>query len=198
MCCGKSSVSSMLAELGCLIVDADQISRKLVEPAAPAWKRIVRVFGSSILNKDRTIDRKKLAGIIYQDSEKRKILNSILHPVIVKEEERQVQEARRKNTHQITIVSAALLIETGHYKRFSKLVVVVCAKEKQIERIMKRENCTRGEALQRISAQLSSREKKTYGDYSINTSGPYPQTRKQVGHVYQKLRKLAENKPRRY
>jgi dephospho-CoA kinase len=197
MCCGKSTVSSMLAELGCCIIDADQISRKLVERGTPALKRITRFFGGSILNKDGTLDRRKLAGIIYHDSEKRKILNSILHPLIIKEEERLVREAVRGNEHQITIVSAALMIETGHYKRFTKIIVVYCSKEKQIERIMKRENCTRKEALQRIEAQLSTREKKNYADYSIDTSGRYPETRRQVVQLYQKLRKLAENKPRK-
>lgn len=191
MCCGKTTVGSMLAELGCLVIDADQISRKLVEPSAPAWKKIVKNFGKEILNKDRTLNRRKLADIIYQDAQKRKILNSILHPLILKEEDRLVQEAKKRNSHQIVIVSAALLIETGHYKRFPKIVVVYCKKEKQIERIMKRENCSRKEALQRIDAQLSSTEKKSYADYSVNTSGPYPQTRKQVVKVYQKLRKLA-------
>lgn len=197
MCCGKTTVSSMLTELGCCIIDADQISRKLVEPGMPAIKRIVRFFGETVLNKDKTLDRRKVADIIYRDPEKRKILNSILHPLIIKEEERLVREALRGNKHQITIVSAALMIETGHYKRFPKVIVVYCSKEKQIERIMKRENCTRKEALQRIAAQLSTREKKNYADYSINTSGPYPQTRRQVVQLYQKLRKLAETKPRK-
>lgn len=198
MCCGKSTVSSMLTELGCCIIDADQISRRLVEPGMPALKRITRFFGDTILNKDGTLDRRKLAGIIYHDSEKRKILNSILHPMIIKEEERLVRDAVRANKHQITIVSAALMIETGHYKRFPKIIVVYCSKEKQIERIMKREHCTRKEALQRIQAQLTSREKKNYADYSINTSGPYPQTRRQVVHLYQKLRKFTETKPRKH
>jgi len=197
MCAGKSSVSTMFAELGCLIIDADQLSRKLVEPDAPAWKRIVKLFGKDALNRDRTLDRKKIAGIIFEDGAKRKLLNSILHPLIIKEEERLVKEAASRGDHRIAIVSAALMIETGTYKRFEKIVVVACSKEIQIERIMKREKVTRKEALQRWSAQLSSREKKKHANYIINTSGPFSQTRKQVVQIYEKLRRLAETNSRK-
>ena len=189
---GKSTVSSMFAELGCLIIDADQVARDLVQPDAPAWRRIVRIFGKDILNKDKTLDRKKLAAIIYMDASKRKLLNSILHPFILKEEERLVKQAAKEGNHRIAIVSAALMIEAGSYKRFPKIIVVTCSKETQIERIMKRENISRKEALQRWSAQLSSQEKKKFANYVINTSGPFPKTRKQVVQVYEKLRRLAE------
>jgi dephospho-CoA kinase len=192
MCTGKSTVASMFAELGCLIIDADQVARNLVEPDAPAWKRIVRVFGKEFLNKDRTLDRKKLGSIIFADAGKRKLLNSILHPLILREEERLLKEATNKGDYKIAIVSAALMIEAGSFKRFQKLIVVACSKETQINRIMKREKATRKEALQRWSAQLSSQEKKKYANYVINTSGPFPQTRKQVVKVYEKLRRLAE------
>ncbi len=194
MCAGKSTVASMFAELGCLIIDADQVARKLVEPDAPAWRRIVKVFGKDIVNKDKTLDRKKLAGIIFADAGKRKLLNSILHPLIMREEERLVKEAVSKGDHKIAIVSAALMIEAGTYKRFQKLIVVWCNKETQIERIMKREKVTRKEALQRWAAQLTSQEKKRYAHYVINTSGPFTQTRKQVVQVYERLRRQAEGK----
>lgn len=193
MCCGKTTVSSMFAELGCFIIDADQISRKLVEPEQFAWKRLVKAFGKDILSKDKTLNRRKLGAMIFQDSEKRKILNSIMHPLIIKEEERQVKEAEKK-LHEITIVSAALMIEVGAYKRFKKIIVVYCSKETQIIRIMKRERVTRKEALQRIAAQLSSTEKKSYADYLINTSGPFSLTRKQVVVIYQKLKRLSQGK----
>jgi dephospho-CoA kinase len=192
MCTGKSTVASMFAELGCLIIDADQVARVLVEPEAPAWKRIVRLFGKEILNKDKTLDRKKLASIIYADAGKRKLLNSILHPFILREEERLVKDASKQGNHKIAIVSAALMIEANSYKRFPKIIVVTCSKETQIERIMKREKIPRKEALQRWAAQLSSKEKKKYANYLINTSGPFPKTRKQVVQVYEKLRRQAE------
>lgn len=194
MCAGKSTVASMFAELGCLIIDADEVARSLVQPDAPAWRRIVKVFGKGVLNKDRTLDRKQLAGIIFADAGKRKLLNSILHPLILKEEERLVKEAAGKGEYRIAIVSAALMIEAGTHKRFQKIIVVWCNKEIQIQRIMKREKVSRKEALQRWSAQLSSKEKKRYAHYVINTSGPFTETRKQVVQIYEKLRKLAEGK----
>jgi dephospho-CoA kinase len=193
MCCGKSTVSSMFAELGCCIIDTDLISRKLVEPEQLAWKRIVKSFGPDVLSKDKTLNRKKLGAIIFRDAEKRKILNSILHPLIIKEEERLVKEAE-KTMNKIVIVSAALMIEAGAHNRFKKIIVVYCSKETQILRIMKRERVTRKEALQRIAAQLSTAEKKTYADYLINTSGPFSQTRKQVVVIYEKLKRLSYGK----
>lgn len=189
--CGKSTVSSMFAELGCLIIDADLVSRQLVERGAPAYKRIVKVFGTDILNRDKTIDRKKLGQIVFSDPEKRKILNSILHPAIIREEERRIREELRKAERNIIMVSAALMIEAGHYKRFQKLIVVYCGRETQIERIMKREKVTRKEALLRIQSQLANKEKKKYADYVINTSGPFPSTRKQVVQAYEKLKRLS-------
>jgi dephospho-CoA kinase len=194
MCCGKTTVSSMFSELGCLIIDADLISRKLVEPGEPAYKRIIKFFGKEILNKDKSLDRKALGAIIFADRAKRKVLNSILHPSIIKEEERLIREAKERGKHRIAIVSAALMIEAGHFERFEKIVVVHCNRELQIERIMKREKVTRREAIQRIASQLSTREKKKYADYVINTSGPFTQTRKQVVQVYDKLKRLAESK----
>lgn len=188
--CGKSTVTSMFAELGCFIVDADLIARKLVEPDQPAYRRIVKFFGASILHSDKTLYRKKLAAIIFADPEKRKTLNSILHPLIIREEERMVREEKGK--HQITIVSAALMIESGTYKRFEKLIVVCCNREIQIERLMKREKLTRKEALQRISTQISTVMKKKYADYQIDTSGPFSDTRAQVVQVYNKLRRVVE------
>jgi dephospho-CoA kinase len=188
--CGKSSVTSMFAELGCFIIDADLISRKLVERDQPAYRRIVKFFGPSILNSDKTLARKKLGEIIFADPEKRKALNSILHPLIIREEERMVREEKGK--HEITIVSAALMIESGTYKRFEKLIVVYCSHEIQIQRLMKREKIPRKEALQRISTQISTPMKKKYADYLINTSGPFSDTRRQVVRVYDKLRRLAE------
>jgi dephospho-CoA kinase len=192
MCCGKTTVSSMFAELGCLIIDADLISRKLVEPGEPSYKRIIKFFGKEILHKDGTLDRKKLGSIIFEDPAKRKVLNSILHPSIIREEERMIREARDKGSHQIAIVSAALMIEAGSYKQFKKIIVVHCSRELQIQRIMKREKISRREALQRISSQLSTTEKRKYADYIINTSGPFTQTRKQAVKVYEKLRKLPD------
>lgn len=192
ICCGKTTVSSMFAELGCLIVDADLIARQLVEPGMPAYKRIVKFFGTEILNKDRTLDRKKLGHIIFADAEKRKVLNSILHPAIIREEERLVREEEQAGDRCIAIVSAALMIETGHYKRFKKIIVVHCSRETQIQRIMKRDKVARKEALQRINSQLSPKEKRNYADYLINTSGPFPQTRKQAVRIYERLKRLAE------
>jgi dephospho-CoA kinase len=193
ICCGKSVVSSMFTELGCLIIDADIISRQLVEPGAPAYKRIVKFFGTEILNKDKTLDRKKLGAIIFADAEKRKVLNSILHPAIIREEERLIHEEAQKKERNIAIVSAALMIEAGAHKRFKKLVVVYCRRETQIQRLMKREKITHKQAMQRIHSQLANKEKKKYADYVINTSGPFPQTRKQVVQVYEKLKRIAQN-----
>ena len=158
----------------------------------PAYKRIVKFFGREVVNKDKTLDRRKLAGLIFSDAEKRKALNSILHPAIIREEERLVREEDQNGERCIAIVSAALLIETGHHKRFKKVIVTHCSRETQIQRIMKREKVARKEALQRINSQLSTKEKRKYADYVINTSGPFPQTRKQAVRIYEKLKRLAE------
>jgi len=185
---GKSFVVSVLAELGCVVFDADKVAHAVMEPGASAYLDVVKEFGDGILSADGKIDRGKLGPIVFADAERRRRLNEIVHPRVIEEQNRLLAEAEARHPDGIAVIDAALMIESGGYKRFDKLIVVYCDRETQVARLMGRNQITREDAERRISAQMSSEEKRRYADYEIDTSGPLEQTRRRVAAVYQQLR----------
>src|SRR5713226_7064301 len=185
---GKSFVLSVLADLGCVTFDADRIAHAVMEPGREAHRDIVREFEESVLAADGSIDREKLGRIVFADHARRARLNEIVHPRVIEEQNRLLAEAEARDPNGIAIIDAALMIESGGYKRFDKLIVVYCDRETQIGRLMQRNQVTREDAQRRVAAQMSSDEKRKYADYEIDTSGGYDQTRQQVVEVHSELR----------
>ena len=188
---GKSHVTAILAELGCHVVDADQTAREAVVPGSAGLRAIAERFGSEILRADGTLDREKLGALVFANDELRQQLNSILHPYIISRQDEILNAWEAEDPHGIGVIDAALMIESGGYKRFDKLIVVHCDPEAQLQRVMKRNNLTRAEAELRIRAQLSQAEKMKFADYLIDTSGDFAATRRQTEEVFQALRALA-------
>jgi dephospho-CoA kinase len=187
---GKSHVLSVLAELGCVVFDADKIAHSVMEPGGAAYDDLLREFGREVLASDSTIDRKKLGAIVFADEQRRKRLNEIVHPRVIETQNRLLAEVHAENPDAIVVIDAALTIESGGYKRFDKLIVAFCDRETQIKRLMSRAQITREDAERRIAAQMSSEEKRRYADYEIDTSGSFDDTRKQVVSVYGTLQGL--------
>lgn len=185
---GKSFVVSVFQDLGCITFDADRIAHTVMEPGREAYREIVREFGSAVLAPDGEIDRTKLGAIVFSDERRRNLLNSIVHPRVKEEQDRLLRWAEATDPNGIAIVDAALMIESGGYKRFDKLIVVFCDRETQIKRLMERNQLSRDEAERRIAAQMSSEEKLRYADYEIDTSGTLDQTRLRVKSLYDELR----------
>jgi len=121
---GKSYVAGVLGELGCYILDADQTAREVVAPGSPGLSAVVAAFGREILLSDGALDRQLLGSLVFADEKKRELLNSILHPHIIAKQDEQLREWETENADGIAVVDAALMIESGSYKRFDKLVVV--------------------------------------------------------------------------
>ncbi len=188
---GKSFVTSIFGVLGCHLLDADKTARDVVMPGAPGLKALVETFGEEILNPDGTLDRKQLAGLVFGDEQKRLILNSILHPFIIARQDETMREWEMKEPKGIAIVDAALMIESGGYKRFDKLIVVHCRPEVQLERLMLRDGLTRDEAERRINSQMPQEEKQKFADYLIDTSDGFEATREQTIKVYTTLVSLS-------
>ncbi len=191
---GKSHVAKIFIELGCYVFDADKIARQVVEPGEVGFEKVVAEFGKEILAEDGTIDRAKLGQIVFSSPEKREKLNQILHPIIIDKQDSLISETIKQDPNAIVIIDAALMIETGSYKRFDKLIVVYCDRESQIERVMKRNNLPRNEVESRINSQMPSDEKRKYADMEIDTSGTFEETDIKVKAVYQELKELAEKK----
>jgi len=184
---GKSFVSSVFVELGCHVLDADQTAREVVMPGTEGLKTLVDAFGPDILATDGTLDRKRLGALIFADQSKREQLNHILHPFIIKRQDEILNAWEAEDPEGIGIVDAALMIESGGYKRFDKLIVVHCRPEVQLERLMLRDKLSRDEALRRINSQMPQEEKQKFADYLIDTSDGYESTRSQSVEIYQKL-----------
>ncbi len=184
---GKSFVLSVLRELGCATFDADKIAHQVMEPGREAYRDILSEFGDGVLAEDGSIDRAKLGQIVFADAERRKRLNDIVHPRVIAEQNRLLSEVEAQNPDGIAVIDAALMIESGGYKRFDKLIVVFCDRETQIERLMRRNSITREDAERRVAAQMSSEEKRRYADYEIDTSGTFDETRQRVIEVHSKL-----------
>ncbi len=188
---GKSFVAGVLAELDCHVLDADQAAREVVAPGSAGLSAVVGAFGEGVLHEDGTLDRQQLGSLIFADHRQRHLLNSILHPYIIALQDEQLREWEAMDPEGIAVVDAALMIESGGFKRFDKLIVVHCRPEVQIRRLMVRDNLTREEAQKRIDAQMPQEEKQKFADYLIDTSEEFESTRKRTGEVYEELRRVA-------
>jgi dephospho-CoA kinase len=184
---GKSYVSSIFAELGCHVLDADQTAREVVEPGSAGLAAVVKHFGSEVLTDDGRLDRQRLGELIFADAQQRQRLNSILHPFIIAKQDEVMREWEQSDPDGVGIVDAALMIESGGYQRFDKLIVVHCRPEVQLERLMLRTGLSLREAQQRIDSQMPQGEKQRYADYLIDTSDGFESTRERTVQVYQKL-----------
>ena len=185
---GKSYVCDIFRELGCHVLDADKTAREVVEPGTQGLRRIVAEFGDGVLLPDGGLDRKKLGNIVFTDEEKRNLLNSIVHPLVIKAQNKWVKMCKENDPGGIAIIDAALMIESGGYARFDKLIVVWCKPAIQLRRLMLRDNLSERDAKKRIDAQMPQDEKKGFADHLIDTSGGFDDTRKQTIEIFHKLK----------
>jgi len=187
---GKSFVGRALADLGCYLIDADKLGHQVMLPGGEAYDAIVREFGPDVLDAEARISRRKLSGIVWNDPERLKKLSSLVHPPVREREERQMAEIAQADPRAIAVVEAAILVETGRYKSFDRLIVVACTLELQMERALERGTHSKEEILARLSRQLPLEEKLRVADYVIDTSGPKEATLEQVRKVYGALQSV--------
>lgn len=189
---GKSTVSAMLSELGGVIIDADKIVRQVQRPGEPAWREIVEFFGEAILLPNQELDRAKLGSLVFGNENNRQRLNSIVHPRVRDERDRQTAAAMRANPQAVVVWDIPLLIETGIYKEVDKVVVVYVDPDTQLQRLLARDELSPEQAKSRIAAQMPIEQKKEYADYLIDNRGSREETQAQVLAVWEELRSAAE------
>lgn len=185
---GKSFVCEVFAELGCFVLDADVSAREAVAVETEGLRLIVENFGEDVLQPNGELDRIKLGGIVFNDKAKRQLLNSIVHPLVIETQNLWLEKVEAENPSGIAIIDAALMIESGGFERFEKIVVVWCDSDIQLERLMLRNNLSDVEALKRINSQMPQDEKKSYADYLIETTGGFEMTRERVIEVFERLK----------
>jgi len=184
---GKTTVAGFFRELGAYIVDWDELAREVVRPHSKAWKRIVERFGQDFLNKDLTINRQKLAEIVFSDEEKLGRLNQMVHPEVFKEDERITAEIRSRDKNAIVIKDIPLLHEAAWHIAVDKVIVVSAGEETQLRRLEEK-GMTRQDARKRMKSQFSIKEKIKCADFVIDNDGSPEQTRRQVEAIYSLVR----------
>jgi len=192
---GKSTVASMFKDLGAKIVDADKLGHSVILPHKPAWEKIVKIFGKDILQNDLTIDREKLGKIVFANQPLLKKLNEITHPEITKIIKKEIDSVKNKTDNQkkILIVDAALIYEAKIDRLMDKIIVVYIDEDEQIKRLIKRNNLSKDETLQRIKSQMPMKEKVKMADYVIDNSSSLNKTKKQVEKIWEELMSLADS-----
>lgn len=187
---GKSAVAAMLREMGFLVIEADMVAHKLIDPGQPAHDEVLREFGADLADASGRIDRAKLASIVFADPAKLAKLNKIIHPRVEEIVFRQFAEWERTGVRDAAFVEAALLVEAGIAQKLDGLVVTYCEPELQLERLRAR-GMSEIEAKRRLAAQMPVGEKLRYATEKIDCSGTLEETRAQVRALAAKLRRHA-------
>jgi dephospho-CoA kinase len=195
--CGKSTVAAMMAELGCHVLNADKMAHALIAPGEPAYNDVVRKFGTHILAPDGSVDRARLAALVFADGDKLASLNAIVHPRVLRELDRELERQARLDPHGVAVVEAALLIESGYHRNLDRIILVTCTHEQQLERLTNPalgRGMSREQAEQRIAAQMPVEEKRKQAAdklYEIDCSCSLDSTRRQIQKLVEQLKQTA-------
>ncbi|MCD5413792.1 MAG: dephospho-CoA kinase [Clostridiales bacterium] len=168
--CGKTTVSNILRKLGAVIIDADKLSREVVSKGSPTLNEIVFEFGASFLLENGELNRKKLAQLVFSNSEALKKLNQIIHPIIGQKIKNEIKWNKENTNYHVIIVDAALLIESNLIKLVDELWVVTASEAIQIKRLNERDGLSESEARLRISNQMTLEKKKKFANKIIDNS----------------------------
>ncbi len=190
---GKSTVALMFKRLGAVLLDADVIAHQLMEPKLLAWRQIVKRFGKEILNEDESINRRKLAEIVFNDASQRKALEAILHPKVMRQIDYRLRDLRRSKRVKAVVLDVPLLIEVGGQKLVDAVVVVTAPKAVQQQRLQKKFGWEKEEVNARIAAQWDLPAKVALADYVVDNSGSVDATRKQVKQLWKQLSLRSSN-----
>jgi dephospho-CoA kinase len=188
--CGKSFVGEALASYGCFVIQADELGHQALAREGEAYAEVVREFGAQTLTADGAIDRPRLAALVFADAAKLARLNAIVHPAVIRRQEQLEAEFFAREPHGIAVVEAAILIETGRFRSFDRLILVFCAQDVQMERAMRRPHAVESDVRARIDRQMPIEEKRKYADFVIDTSGTKEDTLRQTLTIYEELRRI--------
>jgi len=185
---GKSTVARMLADRGAVVVDADDLARRAISPGTPGHRKVLEVFGEGVVDEDGSIDRRALAGVVFEDPAARRDLESITHPEVFRLLAEEVK--RRRETNDVVVFDAALIVETGFDESTDVLVVVALDPALQLERVVSR-GMDRAEAEARIAAQALPGEREARADEVVRNDGDLADLERQVDALWERLRREA-------
>ena len=184
---GKSTVAKMFRQLGAVALDADVIAHQAMEPKRLAWRSIVKAFGRDVLNTDQTVNRRRLASIVFSDEQRRRQLERIIHPVVLRQIKRALHRLWRTRGVKVVVLDIPLLLEAGAEGWVDALVVVTAPPEAQRERLQRTHGWSDGETAARIAAQWDLSAKAALADYVVDNSNGVDATRTQVRQLWKQL-----------
>jgi dephospho-CoA kinase len=190
---GKSLVAARLEELGCHLIYADKLGHEVLLRDGAAYSPTIERFGAGILRSDGSIDRKKLASVVFMERDSLDALTAIVHPAVFRLEQTLMERFAADDPQGIVVVEAAILIETGRFREYDRIIVAACDEATQIARGMKRDGISEEEVRARMANQLPLETKKLYADYVVDTSGIKENTAHQVERILDDLQRVAKN-----
>tara|TARA_B100000686_G_scaffold223738_1_gene230955 strand:- start:66 stop:677 length:612 start_codon:yes stop_codon:yes gene_type:complete len=168
---GKSTVIQYLRYQGYPVIDADKLGHKVLEPENPGYRKVLEIFGEGILNKDKTVNRLILGGIVFSDPSKLKSLNEISHPIIAEMVQKEFKSIVSNDSKGIVFLEAALLIEANWYNMCHHIWVVTLETVEAIRRLQKRDGFSESEARSRLESQITAKERLAYADVILRNDG---------------------------
>ena len=184
---GKSTASKILNELGAFIFDADKEAKNILKNNETTQSELIAEFGTDIMSGDEKIDNNKLARIAFQDLDHQLKLNSIIHPYVFQQIDKNFDNALEKGTHDIFVVDAALIYESGADTHMDYVIVITALLKVRMERALQRERLTRDEILKRIDLQWPEDEKIALADFVIHNDGTEEELRGSITDIYNQL-----------
>jgi dephospho-CoA kinase len=189
---GKTTVCKIFEELGAKVIYADELAKEIMENDESLKKKIKKIFGEKSYIGGK-LNRKFIADIIFSSDEKRKLLESIVHPAVIKRILSDLKKIADEGKYNFVIVEAALIFESGFDKELDYVLVVDADDEIKIKRIMERDKCSKEEVLKRMRAQLDSKIKKELADMVIINDGDIDELRKKVSFFYSLFEKISKS-----
>ena len=188
---GKSTVARMFRELGAEVLDADAAAREAVAVGTPAWQELRRLFGEEYFHPDGSLNRPKVAQLVFADPEARKILNDLVHPRVAAALRRRLKEMEHQDAS-LVLVDVPLLFEAGLESAYDRVIVVYVDPEDQVRRLQDRNARGAEEIAGLLSAQWPLADKAARADFVVDNRGPLAETGAQVQEIWAELQKIGK------
>jgi len=183
---GKSEVARMLANLGATIIDADELSREVVQPGTPALAAIVSRWGAGVLNPDGTLNRAALRASVFANDADRAALNAIVHPEVKRRREELLAQARARHDA-VVIAVIPLLFEAAMERDYDRVLLVDAPDELRLERMVRTRGIGAVEASRMMAAQIPAAQKRRHADYVIDNDADLETLRRSVERVWREI-----------
>jgi len=190
ICTGKSFILNIFKELDCYTIRADEIAKQIIFSNKPEIvEKIVEVFGDEIYDSKTGIKKETFTRILFEDADKRNFINNFIHPLVVAERDNIIADLEESKIYDFFIYESALLVESGNYKDFQKIIVVYTSQEEQVRRLMQRDGITKEDAENRIKAQFPLNEKLKVAHYTIDTTGSFEEAKNKTLETFHLMKK---------